>query len=75
MSINTELVGVVPTGSYSSGPTYKTLEDGGHSINQYEALCFATTVVPNNNASNAMMSEQTIAGIGMHEGYSWAFPG
>ena len=29
----------------------------GHSINQHEALCFATNVVPHNNAGNAMKTD------------------
>ena len=41
--------------------------DGGHSINLYEVLCAATTVAPNNNASNAMRTDNS---RDRHEGYA-----
>ena len=33
--------------------------DGGHSINQHEGLCFATTVATNNNTGNAMRADNS----------------
>ena len=54
MSINTYLVGMVQARHYSSGPIHLQHGDGGHSINQYEVLRFATAVATNNNTGNAM---------------------
>ena len=38
-----------------------------YSINEHDVLCFATTVVPNNNAGNAMRADNS---RDRHEGYA-----